>query len=85
MFEKDRVMGACLETFVDVGSNVSGGYEGFSNEDGNNMKIPMMYSQGLDMPPKDIMGTQPSHSSEGRRVQADKKGSRNDQLKAIAE
>ena len=40
-------MVACAETFADVGSNVSSSYEGFSLEDGNNMEIPMMYSQGL--------------------------------------
>lgn len=45
------------ETFADVRSNVPKGYKGFPVDDGNDMEIPMMYSQKLDMSPKDIMST----------------------------
>ncbi|KAA0042000.1 RING-H2 finger protein ATL66 [Cucumis melo var. makuwa] len=56
VFRRDQATGAHTETFVDVRPNVSGGYEGFPNEDGNDMEIPTMYSQGLHMSPEDIMG-----------------------------
>ncbi|KAA0035633.1 retrotransposon protein [Cucumis melo var. makuwa] len=36
------------ETFVNVGSNKSGGYEGFDMSDGNE-EFPSMYSQDIDM------------------------------------
>lgn len=54
------------ETFADVRSNVPKGYKGFPVDDGNDMEIPMMYSQKLDMSPKDIMSTWSGRSSEGR-------------------
>ena len=41
-------------------------YKGFPTEDGNNMEIPTMYCQGLNMSPEDIMDTRPSRSSECR-------------------
>ncbi|TYK08370.1 retrotransposon protein [Cucumis melo var. makuwa] len=44
------------------------GYEGFTNDDGNNIEIPTMYSQGLDMSSDDIMGTQPERASDGRNA-----------------
>uniref|UniRef100_A0A9I9DDJ0 Retrotransposon protein n=1 Tax=Cucumis melo TaxID=3656 RepID=A0A9I9DDJ0_CUCME len=59
-------MRECAETFTDVGSNLPEGYEGFSADDGNDMEIPMMYSQGIDMLSDDIMGTRPDRSTEGR-------------------
>lgn len=58
--------GAHVETFVDVRSNVSDGYEGFSPEDGNNMEIPTMYSQGLNMSSEDIKGVWLGRSSNCR-------------------
>lgn len=51
------MLGGRIETFTDVGSNVPGGYEEFVADNGNDMKIPSMFSQGLDMSPDDIMDT----------------------------
>lgn len=44
VFEKNRVTGACVETFVDVESNVLGESEGFQPEDGIDMEFPTMYN-----------------------------------------
>lgn len=45
-----------------------GGYEGFIGNDGNDIEIPSMYSQGLDMSSDDIMGTRPRQASDGRNA-----------------
>ncbi|KAA0065601.1 retrotransposon protein [Cucumis melo var. makuwa] len=43
MFGKGRATRACVETFVDVRSNVFEVYEGFPANDGNDSEIPMIY------------------------------------------
>ncbi|KAA0056167.1 retrotransposon protein [Cucumis melo var. makuwa] len=68
VFGRDHGTGGHVETFVNVGSNVIGGYEGFIGNDGNDIEIPSMYSQGLDMSSDDIMGTRPRQASDGRNA-----------------
>lgn len=60
-------------TFVDVGSNVLGGYEGFASDDGNDMEFPTTYSQRLDISPDEIMETR---SRAGDRRNASSKSKR---------
>ncbi|KAA0051864.1 retrotransposon protein [Cucumis melo var. makuwa] len=57
IFGRDCVMRGRVETFANVGSNVPEGYRGFPADDGNDMEIPSMFIQGLDMMPDKIMGT----------------------------
>ena len=64
MFRKDCVTRARVETFIDVGSNKSDGYEGFPHEDGIDMEIPTLYSQGLNMLPEDVMDARHGRSSD---------------------
>ncbi|KAA0046051.1 putative nuclease HARBI1 [Cucumis melo var. makuwa] len=47
----DRATGARAETFANVGSNLPRGFEEFPANDANDLEIPMMYSQGLNMSP----------------------------------
>ncbi|KAA0063952.1 putative nuclease HARBI1 [Cucumis melo var. makuwa] len=47
IFGRDHATVKRAKTFVDVGSNVPRGYERFAAEDGNDMGIPTMVTQGL--------------------------------------
>nr|ABQ53639.1 transposase [Cucumis melo] len=49
VFERDRVTGQGVKTFVNVESNDPIEYEGFQTPDENDMKNPTMYSQGFNM------------------------------------
>ncbi|KAA0061395.1 retrotransposon protein [Cucumis melo var. makuwa] len=85
VFGRDCATGGRIETFVDVESNVSGWYEGLaSTDDGNNIEIPTMYSQGLDMSPNDIMGTRPKRASGDRNASSELKRKRGGQSVEIA-
>lgn len=46
-----------METFVNVGSNIPGGYEGFAADNANDMELPIMFSQGLNMSPDEFMSS----------------------------
>ena len=50
-----------------------GGYEGFSVGNANDLEIPIMHSQRLDMSPNEIMGTRPGQSGEGRNASSESK------------
>ncbi|TYK00096.1 putative nuclease HARBI1 [Cucumis melo var. makuwa] len=65
VFERDRATGRFIETFVDIGSNEHAEYEGFDMSDGNDMKFPSMYSQGIDMSQDDVRASRPAHVSDG--------------------
>ncbi|TYK11927.1 putative nuclease HARBI1 [Cucumis melo var. makuwa] len=55
--ELHRATGARAETFANVGSNLPRGFEEFPANDANDLEIPMMYSQGLNMSPDKLMWT----------------------------
>ncbi|KAA0042063.1 retrotransposon protein [Cucumis melo var. makuwa] len=65
VFGRDRATGRFAETFVDVGSNESGGYDRFDMGD-ENEKFPPVYSQGIDLSQDDVRASRPSRASEGR-------------------
>uniref|UniRef100_A0A9I9DX92 Retrotransposon protein n=1 Tax=Cucumis melo TaxID=3656 RepID=A0A9I9DX92_CUCME len=66
VFERDRATGRFIETFADIGSNEHAEYEGFDMSDGNDMKFPSMYSQGIDMSQDDVRASRPAHVSDGK-------------------
>uniref|UniRef100_A0A9I9DWQ9 Retrotransposon protein n=1 Tax=Cucumis melo TaxID=3656 RepID=A0A9I9DWQ9_CUCME len=49
IFERDCVTGGRVETFTNIGSNVPKGYKGFAADNGNDMEMPSIFNQGLDM------------------------------------
>ncbi|KAA0036124.1 retrotransposon protein [Cucumis melo var. makuwa] len=50
VFEKDRATGVRVETFADIGSNVSADNDNVPVEDGINMEFPTMCSQRMKCP-----------------------------------
>ncbi|XP_050937702.1 uncharacterized protein LOC127148281 [Cucumis melo] len=65
VFGHDRAMSRFAETFIDVGSNEPGGYDGFDIEDGNE-DFPLVYRQRIDLSRNDVRTSRPSCASEGR-------------------
>ncbi|KAA0046819.1 retrotransposon protein [Cucumis melo var. makuwa] len=78
VFDRDRVTGRFAETFVDVGSNEPGGYDGFDMGDGNEKFPPMTGSSGS----KRKRGNQRKVDVEGIHLALDQT---NEQLRMIAE
>uniref|UniRef100_A0A9I9E6Y3 Retrotransposon protein n=1 Tax=Cucumis melo TaxID=3656 RepID=A0A9I9E6Y3_CUCME len=78
VFGRDRVTGRFTETFVDVGSNEPGGYDGFDMGDGNEKFPPMTGSSGS----KRKRGSQRKVDVEGIHLALDQT---NKQLRMIAE
>lgn len=66
-------MGGRTETFGDVGSNELDGYERFVVDVAHDMEFQAMYSQGLDMPPDEVMGTRTAQENDGKYVSSGSK------------
>ncbi|KAA0040599.1 retrotransposon protein [Cucumis melo var. makuwa] len=79
VFRRDRTTGQFAETFADVGSNESGGYDGFDMRDGNEEYFPLVYSQGIDLSKR---RSQQEVDVEGIHLALDQT---NEQLRMIAE
>ncbi|KAL4013677.1 retrotransposon protein [Cucumis melo var. makuwa] len=65
VFGRYRATGWFTETFIDVGSNESGGYDRFDIGDGNE-EFPPVYSQRINLSQDDVRASRPSRASEGR-------------------
>ncbi|TYK29656.1 retrotransposon protein [Cucumis melo var. makuwa] len=77
-------MGRFAETFVDVGSNEPGGYDGFDMGD-RNEEFPPVYSQGIDLSQDDVHASRPSRASEGRTESSGSKRKRGSQREVDVE
>ena len=61
-------MGGRIETFVDVESNDHVGYKAFAVDAAPDIEFQLMYSQGLDLLPIELMRTRTTRLSEGRHA-----------------
>ncbi|KAA0055484.1 retrotransposon protein [Cucumis melo var. makuwa] len=76
VFGKDRATGGRVESFADIGSNDSAGYDAFAADTAPDTDFSPMYSQGLNMSPDDLMGTRTARVSERRNVSSRSKRKR---------
>ncbi|KAA0041596.1 retrotransposon protein [Cucumis melo var. makuwa] len=76
VFGKDRATGGRAESFADVGSNDSTGYDAFATDAVPDTDFPPMYSQGLNMLSDDLMGIRTARVSERRNVSSRSKRKR---------
>ncbi|KAL0534507.1 hypothetical protein IC582_028798 [Cucumis melo] len=79
VFGKDRATRGWAESFADVGSNNSAGYEPFIANATPDTDFQPMYSQELNMSPDELMGTRNARVSEGRYVSSGSKRKRGGQ------
>uniref|UniRef100_A0A9I9EDG4 Myb/SANT-like domain-containing protein n=2 Tax=Cucumis melo TaxID=3656 RepID=A0A9I9EDG4_CUCME len=79
VFGKDRAMRGWAESFMDVTSNDLIGYEAFAIDAAPDTNFQLMYSQGLNMSPDELMGTRTARVSEGRYVLSGSKRKRGGQ------
>lgn len=68
-----EITGGWVETFSNVGSNVSNRYARFAAFAANDMKFHTIYSQRLDMSPNEVMSTQTTHASDHSNVSSGSK------------
>lgn len=64
--EKDCTIGVCVETFVDIKSNVPSDNDEVREKDGLNMEFPTVCSSRMNMSLEDMMVRRPSRSSNAR-------------------
>lgn len=56
-----------------VGFNVPNNFDGVPHSDSHDPDISMLYSQGVDMSPDEMLGTRLGRSSEGRNASSGSK------------
>ncbi|TYK24441.1 putative nuclease HARBI1 [Cucumis melo var. makuwa] len=80
--EENATLMECLVKLVNSGGWKSDnkifrpGYEGFAIGDGNDMEIPIMFSQGLNMLLGEFMGSRPERSGDSRNASSGSKRKR---------